>query len=87
MFAIPHFAFTRHIRRTSEIGPCREHCVGNRPVTLQGEQKIGRSGSIMRGAEDFVFVLFQNIDPRADICGMLLGIMRNFPFRCQKNAG
>src|SRR5438552_1146760 len=62
-----------------------EHFTSNRPGALQDQQKIGRSGGIMRGAEDFVFVLLQNLDPPADVSRVLPGVVRNTPLRCQKN--
>src|SRR6266436_8728388 len=41
----------------------------------------------MRSAEDFVLILLQNVNPRAHIRGVLLGVVRNSPLRGQKNAG
>ncbi len=41
----------------------------------------------MRCAEDFILVLLQNVDPRADVSRVLFGIVRNSPLRGEKHAG
>jgi hypothetical protein len=40
----------------NEVRARREHFAGNGLVAFQGEQEIGSSGGVMRGAEDFVLV-------------------------------
>jgi hypothetical protein len=60
-FAIRRLAFENHARKASELrrielAPDSEPFTGNGPVAFQGEQEIGRSGSVMRGAEDFVLI-------------------------------
>src|SRR5260370_29248003 len=81
-FAIPRFAFGNHIAQ----GNWRNDFTGNRLVALHGEQEISCSGRVIRSAEDFILVLLQNVDPRADIRGVLLGVMWNSSFRSQKHA-
>ena len=41
----------------------------------------------MRGAEDFILVLLQNVDPRAHIRGVLLGVVRDTAVSGEKDAG
>ena len=90
-FSVRRLAIESPAARAFECGGMQhglgwEHFACNGPVALQGEQIVGRSGGVMCGAEDFILVLLQNVDPRAHIRGVLLGVMRDSPLCGQKNA-
>jgi hypothetical protein len=53
----------------------------NGPVALYGQEEVSSSGGVMGSAKDFMLVLLQEIDPRAHIRGVLLGVVRNSSFR------
>src|SRR5262249_39840488 len=67
--------------------PDLERFNGNSTVALHGEEEIGCSGGVMRSVENFILVLLQHVDPRAHICGMLVGVVWNSSLRGQNNAG
>ena len=59
------------------------HCL----TVFQHEQEIGGVMGVAGSPEDFVFVVLEGFDPRAQISSMAVGIVRNAALGHKENAG
>src|SRR5687767_9173258 len=55
-------------------------------LLVQREDEVGRGGSIVGSPEDLVLILLESRYPRADVSGMIRGIVRNAEFGRQEHA-